>query len=57
MKGSLSNTHADFRGEIWGEKKNILNYYTQVDMGTKIENNKFANLFFPLLKQHTDCQL
>ena len=44
-------------GEFWGEKKNVLNYYTWVNTGTKIKNNKFVNLFFPLLKQHTDYQL
>ena len=57
MKGSVSNTHDDFRGEIWGEKKNVLSYYTQVNTGTKTKNNKFVNLFLPLLKQHTDYQL
>ena len=34
-------------------KRNLLNYYTQVNTDTKIQNNKFVNLFFPLLKQHT----
>ena len=57
MKGSVSNTDVDFRGEIWREKKNVLNYYTRVNTGTKIKNNKFVNLVFTLLKQHTDYQL
>ena len=46
-----------FEGEIWREKKNVLNYYTRVNTGTKIKNNKFVNLVFTLLKQHTDYQL
>ena len=48
MKGS---SVSNLRG-----KKNILNYYTQVNMGTK-KLNKLLNLFFSLLKQHTDHQL
>ena len=36
MKGSVSNTQVDFRGEIWGENKNVLNYYTRINTGIKI---------------------
>ena len=57
MKSSVSNTYVDFRGEILGEKKNVLNYYTRVNTGTKIKNNRFVNLFFPLFRQDTDYQL
>ena len=53
MKGSMYNTHADFRVEIW-EKKSA--YYTRVNMGTKVKNQGCLS-FIPLLKQHTDYQL
>ena len=47
-----------FEVKFEGKKKNVLNYYTRVNTGPKtIKNNKFVNLFFPLLKQHTDYQL
>ena len=54
-KGSVSNMHVDFRGEI-SEKKCVLYYYTLVNTGTKIKN-KVVYLFFPSFKQHTDYQL
>ena len=49
MKSSVSNMHVDFRGEVWGEKKNVLNYYTRVNMATKIKKQQACQSLFSII--------